>query len=306
MKTALAFYFLTIFIFEVHALPLHKIEGTQLIYGNDDRYEIYEYPDNSFIDKAQSVAMRVPSRRLLEDRDDSSLINFQARKLSQLMPLICSDEKYIDQYSVGDCSGFLVAPNILVTAGHCMKSESECSKNKWIFGYTKGINQFQKSDVYSCKKIIAQKLNYNESEVNDYAVVELDRSVESRVPLSRRHMGTVLPNTALVVIGHPMGLPMKAVNGGRVTLFNDKEMLNPLKSIFLRANYFNANLDVYAGNSGSPVFNQNTGKVEGILIQGAEDFIYDEEQKCMKSKHLSNSHHNSYEKVMRITKVPGI
>ena len=39
--------------------------------------------------------------------------------------------------------------------------------------------------------------------------------------------------------------------------------------------YFVANLDTYGGNSGSAVFNLQTREVEGILVRGENDYVYD-------------------------------
>ena len=39
------------------------------------------------------------------------------------------------------------------------------------------------------------------------------------------------------------------------------------------APFFVANLDTYGGNSGSPVFNAASYKVEGILVRGENDFV---------------------------------
>lgn len=277
-----------------------------LIYGHDDRYEVEDYNDHDFIEKARSVALRVSNKRLSEDRQDSTFLNFPNRKLKQVIPQICSTERFIDQFSVGDCSGFLIAPNKLVTAGHCMENESECGANKWVFDFKEGTTQFKKSNVYSCKKIIVQKNIYSETEVSDYAVIELDRDVPDRTPLTHRKFGRVNLNTPLLVIGHPLGLPMKITDGAKVSRMNDNERERKFHSWILRANYFTTNLDSYGGNSGSPVFNKNTGKVEGILVQGAEDFIFNYETQCLESRHLSDSYHNTYEKVMRITQVPGL
>jgi hypothetical protein len=282
------------------------IENNGLIYGNDDRYEVDDYADHDFIEKARSVALRVSSKRLSVDRENSDLINFPFKKLKQAIPQICSNERFIDQYSVGDCSGFLIASNKLVTAGHCMFNQQECASNQWVFDYKEGTTQFKKSNVYSCKKIIAQKYIYNETEVNDYAVIELDRNVTDRTPLTHRKIGRVNINTPVLVIGHPLGLPMKITDGARVSRMNENERERKFHSWLLRENYFTTNLDAYGGNSGSPVFNKNTGKVEGILVQGAEDFIFNYETQCLESRHLSNSYLNTYEKVMRITKVPGL
>ena len=66
----------------------------------------------------------------------------------------------------------------------------------------------------------------------------------------------------LVVIGHPAGLPLKVADGANV------------RSIGLSGQHFVANLDTYGGNSGSAVLNGVTGDVEGILVRGEMDFIY--------------------------------
>ncbi len=282
------------------------LPATDLIYGVDNRYEVEDYADLDFIQKARSVAIRISSRKLTENREDPASYNFPARKLKQLIPQICLTERFVDEVSVGDCSGFLIAPNKLVTAGHCMIGPNECASNKWVFDFHEGVKTFSKSNVYSCKSIIAQKYSYTAKEVNDYAVILLDRNVEGRTPLSFRKFGVVDHETPLVVIGHPMGLSQKITDGARVTKMNDIELETRIHSWLLRQNYFTANLDSYGGNSGSPVFNKDTGTVEGILIQGADDFFYNEEKHCLESRHFSDSSKNSYEKVMRITRVPNI
>lgn len=282
------------------------LTNADLIYGNDDRYEAQLYPEVDFIEKARSVAIRVSKRRLSPDREDSSLINFSERKLKNAIPGLCESERFREQFSLGDCSAFLIAPNKLVTAGHCMAAESECTSHSWVFDFYDNTTQFKKSNVYQCKKIITQKYLYSEGAVNDYAIIELDREVLERAPLATRKMGRVNLGTPLVVIGHPLGLPMKITDGAKVSRMNSMERERKIHSWLLRRNYFTANIDAYGGNSGSPVFNKKTGKVEGILIQGAEDFAYNQEKECVESVHLSNSHLNTYEKVMRINKIPGL
>lgn len=293
--------------------PLFAVEdiidglpGRELIYGDDDRVEVDQYSDASFIEKANSIAMRVSKRRLTEDRNNPERILFPNIALKNSMPQICQDERFAEQVSLGNCSGFLISPTRLVTAGHCMLNERECGDYKWVFGFKEGTTELKSKQVYSCKKIITQRYVYDSKEVSDYAVIDLDRPVEGYAPLKTRKFGRVLLNTPLVVIGHPMGLPMKATDGAVVSRMNDIERETKIKSFFLRSHYFTANLDSYGGNSGSPVFNKRNGKVEGILIQGAEDFIYNPQKECLESRRLSNSHLETYEKVMRINKVPGL
>lgn len=283
-----------------------SFDSTDLIYGKDDRYEVSEYAMPFFVNKARSVALKVSNRKLTESREDKTLLNFTTRKLKQVVPQICPDERYVDQVSLGDCSGFLISPDKIVTAGHCMMNETECSGSKWVFDFKAETKAIKKSNVYSCKKILKQKYVYNKVQVNDYAVIELDRPVFGRAPLEYRKIGLVEHDTPLVVIGHPLGLPMKITDGGRVSGLNDIERESTMLSVLLRRNYFNANLDTFAGNSGSPVFNYETGKVEGLLIQGADDFAFNETKGCLESRHLSNDPLNTYEKVMRINHVPGL
>ena len=277
-----------------------------IIYGRDDRYEANSYFDDNFVKKAHSVAMRVANKHLSESREDPNIINFLNKKLKQTMPQLCPTEKYLEQTILGDCTGFLVSPTTLVTAGHCMKSENECLNNKWVFDYNEDTKDLKKNDVYACKKIISQKEIYSKNEVSDYAVIQLDRPVFDRAPLERRKFGQVPYGTPLLVIGHPLGLPMKITDGAEVMPMNDIELKTRFRSLFLRDHYFTANLDSYAGNSGSPVFNVDTGKVEGVLIQGADDFVFDEKESCIKSRHLRNNYHHTYEKVMKITEIPGL
>ncbi len=54
----------------------------------------------------------------------------------------------------------------------------------------------------------------------------------------------------------------------------------------VRDQYFIANLDTYGGNSGSAVFNSSTGEVEGILVRGEVDYIFD--NGCRRSKKCTN------------------
>ena len=64
----------------------------------------------------------------------------------------------------------------------------------------------------------------------------------------------------MFVIGHPVGLPLKVAAGASV---RDAGKIG----------YFVADLDTFGGNSGSPVFNTATKKIEGILVRGDTDFI---------------------------------
>ena len=140
------------------------------------------------------------------------------------------------------------------------------------FGYSyagKDLTNLQAMNVYNCKKIVARK---ELSSGGDYAIIELDRSVVGHDVLPVNRQGTVSVADPILVIGHPAGIPTKISAGANVRDVQDE--------------YFVANLDTYGGNSGSAVFNEKTGNIEGILVRGAQDFVY--ENGCRKSNVCAN------------------
>jgi V8-like Glu-specific endopeptidase len=274
-----------------------------LIYGEDNRYEASDYPDESYQKISESVALRVPNRRLTPRLDNPNIIDFYKERLNEMLPNLCMEERYAEQFHLGDCSGFLIAKNKLLTAGHCMFSENDCKDNSWVFSFNETSENFDTNSIYHCKKIIAQSFKYEANKISDYAIIELDRETD-REPLKYRKSGHPFPGTKLLIIGHPLGLPKKIADNAQIKYLNSEERQHPFKSIILRKSYFIANLDSYAGNSGSPVFNLKTKEVEGILVQGADDFSFNETKSCLESNRLSNSSKTSFEKVFRITQIP--
>ena len=280
-------------------------DGTKIIYGEDDRYEVAKYPNKAFRNLAKSVAGMVKATKLKEDIGNSEFYTFRKQTAGDKFEL-CEEERFADQYSLPICSGFLIAPDTLVTAGHCVEDMLDCANFKWVFDFTQGTERIKKSDVYSCKKIFERKLYQSKWKIQDYAVIQLDRPVEGRKALKFRRKKKAKIGTKLVVIGHPSGLPMKITDNGKVQRMNKEEIWKPISTLWKKRYYFNANVDTYAGNSGSPVFNRKTKEVEGILVQGGEDYVRNIDLFCNESNRLRDSRWVTEEKVFRITKVPYI
>ncbi|MEY4066687.1 MAG: hypothetical protein RIR26_2895, partial [Pseudomonadota bacterium] len=180
-----------------------------------------------------------------------------------------------EESMVGDCTGFLVSDTLLVTAGHCIPDDTDCSKRNFVFSHTRGGETvFPSRDVYSCKKTAARIGKDN----GDLVLVELDRPVVS--PAGTRRFSLLQANpsggngslnaTSLLTLGHPLGISMKRA---------------PLESELSRSNefYFQAQIDVAGGASGSPLFDPESGRVEGVLVHGAEDFEWDAAAGCARS-----------------------
>jgi len=266
-------------------------QDLKVIYGKDKRKDAFLLNDKKISQWRESIAMQVEGIRIISRNNDSY---FSQMNLTKDFG-ICSTEKFTDQNSVGLCSGFLIAPKIILTAGHCLKYERYCQDYPWYFGYMHSLSdrKIDSRNLYYCKKILDKKQNGNGL---DYAIIELDRVVEHRPFLKFRKTGKIPFFTPLLSLGHPMGLPMKAILGGRVLQNNQRD-------------YFKANLDTFMGSSGSPVINLRTGLVEGILTSGGKDFVYDDNKKCLKTNQCSQWIFNEKkgcdgETVTRMTSIP--
>ena len=169
----------------------------------------------------------------------------------------CPTHPYAQQPAPILCTGFLIGPRTLVTAGHCMSQSWDCNNNFWVFDYAyhdgKGAQlQLSYSQIYRCNRVISSEQDSDQK--IDYAVIELDRDVSGRTPL---RLGNGWPQISDKVFmpGHGGGLPMKVTAEGTV-IGNS------------HPSFFQASLDALGGNSGSPVIDLKTGLVQGLLVRG--------------------------------------
>jgi hypothetical protein len=263
-------------------------EGTRggtprVIYGpNDDRGEVEDG-----IDSDGTVALMDWSSLQYKQATDTWDITSNETFSSVSGYEVCDHEPYKGQPNPAWCSGFLVAPDIIATAGHCM---DWCSDTAFVFGFqtVNGVPRmtFNNDDVYGCGTVLAAQQTGSGS---DWALVQLDRPVVGHTPLAIRESGIIPDNEPIYVIGHPVGLPKKFAGGATV---RDNT----------QGPYFVAPLDTYGGNSGSATFNMNTGVVEGILVRGEVDFVYNETLECVESNWCSYSGCTG-EDVTRITEI---
>ena len=266
------------------------------IYGNDDRYEVDQYPDKSIAQLSQATAGQVPTSALISDGKGG--INFDLRSIGSKMQL-CPEERFVEESNIARCSGFLVAPDVLVTAGHCISSLEDCADNSWVFGYDQNSKKLSEQQVYRCKAVIKQNKVSNAVFTSDYAVIRLDRAVTGVKPLEIRTQGRIKKGQSVVVIGHPSGLPTK-ITDGNVANWNILEKITFPFAFIRRANYFTANVDTFGGNSGSAVINSQTHEVEGILISGSVDYEVDQYRGCRYSARYSNNDNFVFEKILKI------
>lgn len=234
--------------------------SARVIYGSDGRLDLYQVTDERLLRLAKSTAALIKNSDLTASGSDFLIagVNFGSSRN------LCSSEKFREQDTGAFCSGFLVRPDIMITAGHCMTDATDCRGTSFVFDYglfQAGVlpKRASSNNVYRCAEVIKTQAP---STAADYAVIRLDRPVAGRDPLLMREAardGLIQVGEELVVIGHPVGLPTKITTGGKVRSVASGEFIV-------------ASVDTYGGNSGSAVFNSRTGLVEGILVRGEADF----------------------------------
>lgn len=240
-----------------------------VIYGQDSRYDYYEIQDPNIQHLANSTVVLAPfpSLSLIGDTYFADVKTWGEEEN------LCSDEPYSNQPSLGFCSGSLIAPDLVLTAGHCLTNFDDCQQTAFIFDYSirapgdllSTAPTFSRQNVYQCAKLI-YRANSNSA---DFAVVRLDRPVEGRVPL-RLTSTPIVPNSQVFMLGYPMGIPLK--------LADDAVIRSVSRNIFY------TNLDAYGGNSGSPVFLRETNEVIGILTAGENDTVFDDSRQCYRTQ----------------------
>ncbi|MEM1330752.1 MAG: proprotein convertase P-domain-containing protein [Planctomycetota bacterium] len=260
----------------------------RVIYGDDDRIEVYEETD-PILRQMSEAACVVIERSEVTDNGDGTYTLLSSPWTSTFLGALCTDEPFYGQPAIGNCSGWFVGQDIIVTAGHCIDS-GDIGTWGYLFNFeyeTMGAADpviVPAEDVYWITEIVDRELGGGA----DHCITRVDRNVTGRAPVRIERDEAPPVGTPLTVIGHPATIIKKIAGGAEV------------KSINSPTTYADANLDTYGGNSGSMVIRTDTYKVTGILVRGATDYV--NSGGCIVSNRLSDTGRTDYEEISLTTR----
>lgn len=225
------------------------------IWLTDDRLDYYQVTDEAVKKNAHCTAAICLEKNLIEKKNGFSTI--RVKNYGKAFNLCECEPFHYQPVSAGwMCTGFLVKEDIIATAAHCA-NENNVKDLRIVFGYKISAActpaaRAPNENIYKGVEIIGRTYTRSDKQP-DWALVRLDRKVEGQAvaKLSRR---SIYHDQPVYVIGHPAGLPLKIAPGAQVCDIDET--------------CFVANLDIYGGNSGSPVFCGDTHEVIGIVVRG--------------------------------------
>lgn len=231
----------------------------RVVYGSDNRKEVYQL---------SAVQKKLAASTVALVNGDPSLagkpITLPLKPDLQTEEKLCDGQRFAKQPVPAFCSGALIAPDVILTAGHCVRvagSREGVPLNKMLFVFDFDMQSptvvsigLPGRNVYAAKSLIKRV----ETNTVDYALIRLDRKVVGRTPLKVAPRESLFVGKSLFVIGHPSGLPTKLANHAAISK--------------LGTTTFVSNLDTFAGSSGSPVFSV-LNNIVGVLDAGQKDYV---------------------------------
>lgn len=219
--------------------------------GYADLKDWYEIRKANIKKNAGSIAAVCLKSNLVET--DNGFFVLETKNYGKTFNL-CDIEPFRNQpIAAGKiCAGFLVKEDIIATAGSFV-NENNVTDLRFVFGFNmldsvSSETTFARTNIYRGVKIVHGICDQNEG---NFTLVRLDREVACwpTATLSKKELSCDQP---IYVIGHPLGLPLKYA---------------PASVQAVDGTYFNADLNVYSSSVGSPVFDDETHEVIGIVGQ---------------------------------------
>lgn len=241
-------------------IKIQKLEKVRGIWGEDNRSDFFSIKDEKIKENTNCIAAIFLNVDLIDEGNGFSSI--KVKNYGKTFNLCTIEPFYNQPIAAGRlCTGFLVKDDVIATAGHCA-DEKNIADIRIVFGFkmlglSTPVTWIPHENIYKGVKII-HRIYDPKGSGSDWELIKLDRKVEGH-PVVKFSEKAIYLNQSVYILGHPCGLPLKYASGAKVRKVTDS--------------CFSADLNVYCGNSGSPVFDSKTHEVVGIVVRGdTQDF----------------------------------
>lgn len=275
--------------------PIQKSRYTD----GDNRFDISEAPPSASL-QSRSVACLIRKEHLRKDGDKYYLQNL--RTLSETLQLthqasIDPHLPFKDQPSIALGTAFLLSERELASAGHCfcesgtkrLLDGKKIKKVRVVFDFDSRACSSSSGDIeVKVYKIEVGNSVFRLDGNNDWALLSLKSKIEDRSPLKIHEDQDIEVGQRVYMLGYPSGLPQKYTSNGIVRI--------------LKNHCFDVEIDAFTGNSGSPIFDEITGKIIGMLLGGHKDYSISSNG-CLESHRVRPQEIEAlgYENCLRIT-----
>lgn len=201
---------------------------------------------------------------------------------------ISPDSKYAEQHSADSLgTGFFVADDLIVTAAHVLYppfydlvidtvpgEETTGQEIRFVTNFRVTAEDARENKISIPKANVFKPVageallaSHWSSLGDDWAVIRVEKEKENGNATSQvcGIEPGIFTGQRVYCLGHGFGLPIK--------IAVEKE--GRIKDKPVGSNYFECNLDLFSGNSGSPIFDSKTHSLVGILVRGQRNFVYD-------------------------------
>ena len=248
----------------------------------DGRIEAFQLP-TEWQEMAAATIAFVPAQHFSKSNEagatfwQSFFYGIALKNDPDFSPSVHPLHRFGSEPRIAMCTGFMVTSQLMVTAAHCLPEDGNLAGVKRDTHLVSGLgyaNERALQDSPLDFKIDDERVNHMAEVLflgkagseqagfdQDFALIKLAKPYLQLKPIRLKAEFAADYPAPLAILGHPLGLPLKADLTGKVAQKTDSKQKVMLSF-----------LDTGGGNSGGPVFDLLSKEVVGLLVASTPDW----------------------------------